>query len=540
MNFAQWLLETFAMDETALTPEQRAKFEAIYNAEQQAGEGADMSASADMDEDEQAKTAAAGMAAARGRVGSDGASTDGSVEMRAAQAAIQATRMEAARVNRIRAMANGNDALANQAIEQGWPADRFELAQLRAGRGQQSAVSSSNADDELEPQVMAAALLLNSSMQAGRLKNYYSEEVLNRASGREYRGFSLVECAEQIMRRSGVAYKGNRKQTGHMEAARDASARMRAAGFSSFTLSSILENVADKVLLDAYQSVNTIWQTFCSVRSLNDFKVHSQYALDPTNTFKKVGPQGDFDQLKFSDRKYSLQAESYGVRCKIDYQTWRNDDLGSINDRLAKVSILGASTIEQIVFALVMAGINNTSLFHTNNANYLANSANYALGLTGFEYAEKTIGNQVTAANTPLGIELTTLLVGTVLKPRADQYYTSARLNETTTADKGKGQDNPFVQKYKPIKAPYLNNTLLKDNEGTTISHQDDGLWMLFGTQGNSAAMHVGFLDGQQSPNVEIINNQSEMVGFEIAAGLHFGVGYGDPKLGYCANPNNA
>ncbi|MEI8017502.1 MAG: hypothetical protein WCH39_04835 [Schlesneria sp.] len=508
----------------------------------------------DEDEDEdlteaeqQAALAAARRKKARlaaGRVpvrGGDGASLDRIVE-RATQAAINSTRLEAARIAHIQAMANGDEEGAAAAIANGMPAKDYELARLRAGRSTASGASSKPAEDEA--QVMEAALLINSNFDLTRLGKYFSQEIMNRANAGRYRGFSLVECGDALIRTAGIGFNGNRKQTAHMQAVRSASSKLEAGGFTSMTLSSILENAADKVLIDAYQAVETMWQNFCAVRSLNDFKIHSQYALDPLSVFQPVGSDGDFAQLQFGDRKYSLQAGSYGVRFKIDFQTWRNDDLGSINNRIGTIGTLGASTIEQIAFALLMTGINNTAMFHASNNNYDATSAS-TLGIAGLTFAETLWGNQVRQNGTPLGVSPQMLMVGTALKTLSGQLFTSQKLNEVfTTAQTRTGpapSDNPFVGRYKPVVAPQLNNSALKQNDGkTAFPHQDVGLWMLMARQGNNAPFHVGFLDGQQSPKIEVINNQSEMIGFELAAGMHFGVGFGDPKLAMAFNPNAA
>ena len=481
---------------------------------------------------------------AAGRIpvrGGDGASLDRIVE-RATQSALAATRLEAARVAHIQAMSNGDEAGAAAAIANRTPAKDYELARLRAGRSTASGASSKPADDEA--QVMEAALLINGNFDLTRLGKYFSQDIMNRANAGRYRGFSLVECGDRLIREAGLGFDGNRKQTSHMQAVRSASDKLRAGGFTSMTLSSILENAADKVLIDAYQAVETMWQNFCAVRSLNDFKIHSQYALDPLSVFQPVGSDGDFAQLQFGDRKYSLQAGSYGVRFKIDFQTWRNDDLGSINNRIGTIGTLGASTIEQIAFALLMSGVNNTAMFHANNNNYDATSASI-LGIAGLTFAETLWGNQVRQNGTPLGVSPQMLMVGTALKTLSGQLFTSQKLNEVFTTAQTRtgpvGSDNPFVGRYKPVVAPQLNNTALKQNDGkTAFAHQDAGLWMLMARQGNNAPFHVGFLDGQQSPKIEVINNQSEMIGFELAAGMHFGVGFGDPKLAMAFNPNAA
>jgi hypothetical protein len=145
-----------------------------------------------------------------------------------------------------------------------------------------------------------------------------------------------------------------------------------------------------------------------------------------------------------------------------------------------------------------------------------------------------------------LGVSPQNLFVGTALKTQAGQVFTSTKLNDvfgSAATAKQAPSDNPHQGKYKPNTDPYLNNTLLKNStsgKAEPFPVQDDGLWLMTAKQGNNAPFHVGFLDGNQSPKVEVIQNQSEMIGFELAAGLHFGVGFGDPLLAMAFDPNNA
>jgi hypothetical protein len=554
MSFEDWMKANHPdVDLSALSATEKAEYREMYLGTQNDDEDEDETEEENDEEltEEEKKAAVeayrkrkAKLAAGRKRpLGGDGASLDQIVE-RATQAAIRATRLEAARVDQIRAMSNGDIEGAAKAIADGTSAKDYELAQLRAGRTRHSGAATKT--DDNEHLVMEAALLINGGMDPNRLGKFFDEQIMNRVTAKKYRGFSLVECGDRLIRLAGGGYDGARNQEAHMRAVRSANSKLEATGFTSMTLSSILENAADKVLIDAYQAVETSWQSFCAVRSLNDFKQHSQYALDPLSVFQKVGSQGDFANLQFGDRKYSLQADSYGVRFKIDFQTWRNDDLGSINNRIASIGMLGASTIEQVVHVVLMAGIGNTAMFHANNRNYDVTSA-CALSINGLTFAETLWANQIRQNGTPLGVAPQQLMVGTANKTNAGILFTSAKLNEVFTTGQTRtgpvAQDNPFVGKYKPTVNPYLNNTLLKNNTGpaaVSLAHQDPGLWMMFARMGNNAPFHIGFLDGQQGPKVETINNQTEMIGFELAAGMHFGVGYGDPLLAMCFNPNNA
>lgn len=564
MSFEEWMKQQFpSIDLTKLSEVEVTNFRAQYTAataetddeEQEDEEEEEDDEESLTEEEEEAALKAARdrkkgkLKASRGKrpIGTDGDSVD-RIVARATKAALQASRAEAARCSQIDLIAGGDPVLMKEAETykmKGWSAEKFELAKLRAGRANPSGATTKTDDDE--HQVMEAALLLNAGMDPNRIGKYYEQPIMNRMMSKRYRGFSMVECGDRIIKLAGIHYEGARNQTGHMQAVRNANAKLEASGFTSMQLSSILENVSDKVLLDAYNAVETTWQLFAAVRSLNDFKIHSSYALDPLSVFKKVGQQGEFANLDFSDRKYNLQAESYGVRMKIDFPTWRNDDLGAISGRLDTIGQLGASTIEQVFNVLVMLGINNTAMFHANNRNYEATAAS-TFGVAGLKLAEQMWGNQVRQNGTPLGVSPQTLMVGTALKTDAGTLFTSSKLNEvfdsTNNSRKGPvGQDNPYVGRFKPQENPYLNNTLLKNNTGPTgvaLAHQSNALWMMLAKMGNNAPFHVGFLDGNQSPKVEVIQNQSEMIGFEIAAALHFGVGYGDPLLAMCFNPANA
>jgi hypothetical protein len=163
-------------------------------------------------------------------------------------------------------------------------------------------------------------------------------------------------------------------------------------------------------------------------------------------------------------------------------------------------------------------------------------------------FAKTLWSNKVRQNGTPLGVSPSTMLVGTALQVQAGAFFKSADVNEVLTAGQTRtgpaAKVNPFQGQFLPTIAPYLNNTLLKDlsqsNAGAAIPHQNDATWMMFARQGNIAAMNIAFLDGQQTPRVEVIQNQAEMIGFELAASMHFGVGYGDPNMAACFNPNAA
>src|SRR5690606_35479345 len=98
-------------------------------------------------------------------------------------------------------------------------------------------------------------------------------------------------------------------------------------GFSTLAISNILENVAHKALIAAYEAQEVVWPTICAVRNLSDFKVHSRYRLDASGSFKKVGPTGELQHVSLTDAKYTLQADTEGAIIALTRQDMINDDL---------------------------------------------------------------------------------------------------------------------------------------------------------------------------------------------------------------------
>lgn len=571
MTFEQWMAANFPeFGVAALTPEQRTRFNTMFQAdtESEPDADADLEADADMDAsaDEEceeeaapapAKKETAVKAKRKGSVkmsasgkrspGSDGGSTGKEIDN------WRAEQLRTDKINRLCAARDTDEKIAKiweKAMAPGSRDDEkdVELAVMRANRSAPSGASSRDeeGDDATLAETIECALLMNTGkMKASRLKELgYSEKAGNQATSKQWQNVKLRSLCDFITRRAGVHITPFADDMTKARAFRQADTKMQAAGFTQLQLNYILENVQNKVLLDAYASVKVLWPGFCEPTNNPDFKIYGRYALDNQSVFQQVGTQGQLAELKMGDRKYTTELETYGGRFSVDRKTWINDDLGAINARIAQVGILGAKTLDLNAHLMRMNGIANTSMYHTQNGNYLANSVpNYSLNITGLTNARAAYVNQVGFDNQPLGVDLNMLTHGTTLQPVANQLYTSTYLNQeintNATADQ-KGQDNPFCRQYAPTESAFLNNTAILDASGAAIPHQDPGLWFLDGKQGNNAPFYIAFLNGQQAPTTLTEANTTQILGFELVVFLDFGLGYGDPRLSVCMNPNNA
>lgn len=561
MTFEQWLKD-LGFDAAALSAPQLEKMRALFDGEQAALEASSATTAADEPpmtanrRDDDTFLARVGRTGRVERIaGSRGTRTPRRERLaarRAEEASIEATRnatrdetLRIMAINRLTAAREGmtptqiaeNQTLAEKAIKENWSANDVELIQLRAGRSQQSVASSrDNTPNETDVQVLEASLLISSGMQANRVGRYFSEQVMNQAVSREHRGATLHVLADRAIDASGERFRGSRKGEGYMTAARNANRALKASGMTTLAISYILENVAQKTLLDAYEAAEAVWKEFCAIRSNVDFKPHSRYSLDFTGAFRKVNASGQLQHVGMTDSKYSSTLETKGAIVTLDRQTWINDDLGAFASRLSDLGLLGSESIMEAVFVLLLAGIGSS--WASGNGNYISGTDS-ALGISGLTAAEAAFANQVKANKRPVSVTPSTLLVGTLLKPLADQLYVSRTLNETTTANKGKGVENTFYNKYKPAMSGYLNNSLIKtqDDAGNwvDIANQSSTLWFLLGMSGNRAPMSVAFLNGAQSPTVETQPAEFEVLGEQWRAFIDYGVAVEDVKLAVCS-----
>ncbi len=542
MTFEQWLLETYGLEAGSLTPEQTAKFQAVFDAS--------MSMSAEDDTDPEKKIEA-----------NDGTDPEKKIEAKkvaanrtrraSASNGVDAFRIEARRITGIQRIAKDHPDIVDQAIAEDWDLektkDRVELHALRAERSQPGSIANgykidSKTDVTLQSDTIQAALLLTSGMPENRVAKLFAkrgngERVMNDATDEEFRGMSFQRLFDRCIRISGDTAPSNREGKSFLEAARSSNSKLKAAGFTTMTLSYILENVAQKTLLDGWDSMQAKWKEFCATRSNVDFKPHARYALDFTGQFRRVTPKGELQHVSMSDARYTSQLDTKGAIVTLDRQTYINDDLGAFTARLSELGMLGAQSVEEAVFTLMMASIG--SFFAVGNNNYISGAAS-ALSVTSLATARSSFAKQVGPNSKPINVTMQKLVVGSVLETTAVEIYGSQNIFPTGTSTAKIPTQNPFYNQFPPIMSPYLNNTAIKaqDDAGnlSAISGQSDTLWFGFGQQGNRAALSVAFLNGAQSPTVESQPApEIEILGEQWRAYIDYGVATEDYRLGFCS-----
>lgn len=429
--------------------------------------------------------------------------------------------------------------LANHAVREGWSSDKFELEARRAEMPELGNVNihigqtQTQAFDDKDAVVCA---MLNSV----GVKHDYNDKVKEAADHKTLRNMGLHQIMNQIhVRAYGHGYGGRFSTDGFIDAIRNAMYKLRADGNTTWGGLNIFDDVANKMLLAAYNGVPTTWSRFVSKTSVNDFKTHNHYRLTVEGGYKKLAADGRLSHGGFSDERYQVSADTYGKIIGLNRKDLINDDLGALNRVMSSLGIEGARFLEELFWGHLLANL--TTIFPTNdaNANYIS-GAGTVLGVDGLSEGVEKFRNQ-THDDAPILVNPDILLVGSGDEVVANELYRERSLQGVQTANaKRRPDNNPHTGLFEPTVSPFMNNTALKqrtdalDAVGQAFSNQSDTHWLLLASPsvGAGACVLGAFLNGVETPTISQSDQAFDVLGLQWRAYQDAGVASGDPKLG--------
>lgn len=412
--------------------------------------------------------------------------------------------------------------LQAHAIAEGWEPTRVELEVLRASRPaapQQEATA-----DPKQAEPIIAALLCSVGLDEAEVAELTSKKAMDVAASAAYRGYTLHQLMGHVIRAAGKHYSGSHKSDDFIRATYEAERTLTASGFTTLTLSNILEAVANKTLLAAYRAQEVVWNKICRTTNHSDFKVHSRYRLDVEGAFQKVAADGELKHASLADAKYTNQIDTHGALISLTRQDQINDDLDAFLQIPRALGRLSAIKIEEVVFKLLLS--NPSSFFSTGNGNYFTGTTS-ALSADSLTTGKKMFLNMVDSNGKPILVSPAVLLVPTTLDDTANVLMVERDLIAGTSTAK-QPKRNPHVGTLKQVTTPYLNNTAITDSDGTALTGQSDTAWYLFANPSVRAAMTVAFLNGKRTPTIQSGETSFDTLGMQWRGYHDFGVAMED------------
>ena len=426
---------------------------------------------------------------------------------RAREEAENAVRTERERVAAIQEICAGEfPRIERDAIRLGWTLEDTSqkvLKAMREARPQADVHLSIHKDRgrEFDTKTMEAALCLRAGITDEDLVKSYGEQVVESAS--HDRDMSLQQLFLECARLEGVPVP----RTFGNDTIR--------AAFSTVSLPGILNNVANKKLLKAFQAQPVIATRLCSAGELNDFKESERYRLTDVGDLEQVAPDGELKHGGLTEEKATNQLGTFGKIFSLTRQMIYNDDLGAFLKVPEGMGARAARKIDQLFFTRLLS--NPGGLFSTSHANFKSGAAT-ALAADSLGEAVQMFLDQTDADGQPINVAPKFLLVPTALKMTAKELLNSTFYIATGSANRTRiptynalaGEDLEVVT------SPYLSNT---NYAGASAK-----AWYLFADPAIVDTFEIGYLKGRRTPQVEKGDADFDTLGIRFRVYFDLGV----------------
>lgn len=435
---------------------------------------------------------------------------------------ISAERMRVASIEGIRGI-DRFPKIRAKALARGWSREKTELRVLRAMQDERPDVHARSDSRAManNARVIECALCLSAGLSQDWAEDNYSERVLEAATSQRYRGMGLQELLHSTIRAAGKTPRRLGVDNDTIRAAFEADRELRASvgGFSTIGITGILGNVANKIMLDAWNSIDAVWEMVSAPRNVPDFKLYTSYRLDLSGGFTKVGQDGELKHISLKESSFTNQADTYGSMLAITRQQLINDDMGAFQQVAAMIGRLGRLRLGEVFWTLWLS--NPSSFWGTGNSNYFSGSDS-VLSHNSMDTAVKTFRKMVDSNSKPIMVSPDRMLVPPELEGTANRLFSSELLLEAATAGTPTGNANVHKGKYKVLVSPHLSNSAFTGYSTTA--------WWLLGNPATAASAEIAYLRGQQTPVVEQGELDFDKLGIGWRSYLDFGVGMRDTQ----------
>jgi hypothetical protein len=409
------------------------------------------------------------------------------------QAAALAERTRIREIEKVGRTLNVDVRLVAQHVEAGTSIEEFRKV----------ALDKRAEEDERNPIRSAAAVVTRDQADTRRagimaaLLHRYDPAVfpLKDDLGRDWAGQTLLDLAKECLETAGTR---TRRLPRH---------EIAKLALSTSDFPSILADVANKTLRQAYEAYPRTFLSFSRRRSAVDFKNINAVQLGEAPSLMKVNEKGEFTHGSIAESKETYKLATYGRIVSITRQTIINDDLSAFTRIPAGFGVAAATLESDTVWGIITSNPamgDGVALFHANHAN-LNTGTGSALALTGLGAGMAAMAKQKGLDGiTVLNVQPRYLVVPVALQLAAFQMI-APNLAPAKSAD----LVPDYIRALTPIAEPRL------DAASTTA-------WYLFASPDQIDTIEYAYLEGQDGVYIET-RQGFDVDGVEIKARLDFG-----------------
>lgn len=423
---------------------------------------------------------------------------------------------ETARVAQVRKLCAGKHPdIEAQAISEGWDATQTELAVMREERPKAPAIHAGTDDGMVAAEVIEAALC--GTLNTPGREEHFSEQTLE-AADKQYRRLGLQELILMAAHAGGYTGRATISRETLPDIFRAAFTPMNAA-FSTLSLPGIFSNVANKELLAGFMEEDQTWREVSVTRTVSDFKTVTSYRLLDDMEYEELAPDGEIKHGQLSEESYTRQARTYAKMFSLTRTAIINDDLGAFEDLRVRLGAGAARKFNNVFWTRFM---DNSTFFTSGRSNYIT-GATTALDIDGAGLQKGILAFR--KLKSPDGKRLGGIPAILVVPP--ELQFVAQRLFQSTTVNTGGAStkdtvpsDNIHAGKYRPVVVDWLSDSAFTGNSAKA--------WYLLRSPSILAPVVVSFLDGIQTPTVDMAEADFNQLGVQFRGYHDFGVDFAE------------
>lgn len=406
------------------------------------------------------------------------------------------------------------EALANLAVEANWSEEKYDTELLRASRPTPTVNFGSTRQRRLDNRVIEAAIA-----QAGRLEDHekaFNDQTLQMAHDQFKGRIGLRQLF--LIAAEANGYRGSYASDVNLEVQRAAfgmtsPVSVRAQGFSTISISTILSNNANKFLMQGWNAIDMSPMEIAAIRNVRDFKEITTVSLTGNLDFEKIGPDGEIPHGVLSEVTYGNKADTYAKMLAITRQDIINDDLSALTDVPMKLGRGAANTLNDLFWTEFLILVSD-GFFSSGNNNI--NEGIATMTFDGLDATETIFMNQTNPEDgSPLLVQPAILVVPTALKNRAIALMSDEQ-RIITGANTTIPDVNVFSGRFRVVSSPSISNAKYTGN--TSV-----GWWMLADPM-ELPVMQIAALNGRVEPVVETADADFNVLGVQMRGYSDVGV----------------
>jgi hypothetical protein len=286
--------------------------------------------------------------------------------------------------------------------------------------------------------------------------------------------------------------------------------QVMAASFSTVNLPGILGNVANKVLLQAFTTVDSTYDMIAEQADFSNFQLHTMFRLDHLGEFAPVTPAGELKHGSLGQTSFVNQLSTQGQILTLSRQSIINDDLNAFVSLPAQLGRKARIALERALYGVVCEAVD--TFYTVGQGNRFTSSS---LGITQLAQAEAALVGMSDSYGDPIYAVPKYLLVPPTLKFLADSIYSSAEMRDPA-ATQDRPTQNPYRGRFVVLSSPYL--------QSPAISGSSPSTWYLLADPLMLPAFQVAYLEGQRVPVIESADALFNTLGLQMRAYWDFGV----------------